>query len=50
MLEILRTYLFCKFFFPPNFLFAQKNFPLPKYQKKKTFWREKNNLAKKVGP
>jgi hypothetical protein len=33
-------------FFPPNFFFAQKDFPFPKYQKKK-FWREKNQLGKK---
>jgi hypothetical protein len=39
--------LFCKVdFFPAKFLFAQKDFPFPKYQKK--IWREKNQLCKKV--
>jgi hypothetical protein len=33
-------------FFPPNFFFAQKDFPFPKYRKK--FWREKNQLSKKA--
>ncbi len=33
-------------FFPPNFFFAQKDFPFPKY-KKKSFGREKNQLSKK---
>jgi hypothetical protein len=33
-------------FFPPNF-FAQKDFPIPKYQKK-SFGGKKINLAKKV--
>ncbi len=43
-------------FFPPNFFFAQKDFPFPKYQKK-SFGGKKINLtkkffdlAKKVGP
>jgi hypothetical protein len=35
-------------FFPPNFFFVHKDVPFPKYQNK--FWREKINLAKKVGP
>jgi hypothetical protein len=36
-------------FFPAKFIFAQKDFPFPKYQKK-SFGGKKINLAKKVGP
>jgi hypothetical protein len=37
--------VFAKLIFSPSkFVFAQKDFPFPKYQKK--FWREKNQLSK----